>query len=88
MVYDSSFAVGRQSTLLLQLLEDKVPSELRLVHLIINVAGNHFRTVFSALPNLTYTYAWDHKNIYTQTINGLVNAESEFFEIVVANVKT
>ncbi|EJW75156.1 hypothetical protein WUBG_13935, partial [Wuchereria bancrofti] len=58
-----------------QLLPSRIPEEIRLVHLSVNVAGNHFHTVFSAMPNLTYTYSWEQTNVYTQTVSGLVNAK-------------
>uniref|UniRef100_A0A1I8EAL2 EGF-like domain-containing protein n=1 Tax=Wuchereria bancrofti TaxID=6293 RepID=A0A1I8EAL2_WUCBA len=75
LVYDSSFADGYHSTLLIELLPSRIPEEIRLVHLSVNVAGNHFHTVFSAMPNLTYTYSWEQTNVYTQTVSGLVNAK-------------
>ncbi|VDN26313.1 unnamed protein product [Gongylonema pulchrum] len=77
LVYDSSYADGYRSTLLIELLPSKVPQSLRLVHLSVNVAGNHFRTVLSAMPNLTYTYAWEQTNVYIQRVSGLVNAKSK-----------
>lgn len=77
LVYDSSFADGYRSTLFIELLPNHIPEEIRLVHLSVNVAGNHFRTVFSAMPNLTYTYSWEQTNVYTQTVNGLVNAKGK-----------
>lgn len=80
LVYDSSFADDYRSTLLIQLLPNRVPEEIRLVHLSINVAGSHFRTVLSARPNLTYTYSWEQTNVYTQTLNGLVNAKGKFIK--------
>ncbi|VDN02037.1 unnamed protein product [Thelazia callipaeda] len=75
LIYDSSFAEGYRSTLLIELLPSEVPEKLRLVHLSINIAGNHFRSVFSAEPNLIYTYSWRQTNVYTQTMNGLLNAK-------------
>ncbi|EFO27446.1 hypothetical protein LOAG_01036 [Loa loa] len=75
LVYDSSFADGYRSTLLIELLPNRIPEEIRLVHLSVSVAGSHFHTVFSAVPNLTYTYSWEQLNVYTQTVNGLVNAK-------------
>ncbi|KAL4003026.1 GHH signature containing HNH/Endo VII nuclease toxin family protein [Acanthocheilonema viteae] len=75
LVYDSSFADGYRSTLLIELLPSRIPEEIRLVHLSVSVAGNHFHKVFSAMPNLTYTYSWEQTNVYTQTLNGLVNAK-------------
>uniref|UniRef100_A0A915PKS0 EGF-like domain-containing protein n=1 Tax=Setaria digitata TaxID=48799 RepID=A0A915PKS0_9BILA len=75
IIYDSSFTDGYRSTLLIQLLPSRIPEEIRLVHLSVSIAGNHFRTIFSAVPNLTYTYSWDQTNVYVQTVNGLVNAK-------------
>lgn len=78
LVYDSSFVDGYQSTLLIELLPNRIPEEIRLVHLSISVAGNHFYTIFSAVPNLTYNYSWNKTNVYTQTLSGLVNAKGKF----------
>lgn len=75
MVYDSSRVDKCQSSLLLELLPHVIPDALRLVHLEIYIAGKYFHNVFSAKPNLTYTFAWDQNNIYEQTMNGLVNAK-------------
>ncbi|KAM3723399.1 Teneurin-1 [Dirofilaria immitis] len=75
LIYDSSFADGYRSTLFIELLPNRIPEEIRLVHLSVNIAGNHFHKVFSAMPNLTYTYSWEQTNVYIQTMNGLVNAK-------------
>uniref|UniRef100_A0A915BMY1 EGF-like domain-containing protein n=1 Tax=Parascaris univalens TaxID=6257 RepID=A0A915BMY1_PARUN len=75
LVYDSSRADKYRSTLIMELLPEKVPKSLRLVHLQVDIGGNHFTNVFAAKPNLTYTFSWEQTNVYIQTISGLANAE-------------
>lgn len=82
LVYDSSFADDSRSTLLIKLLPSRIPEEIRLVHLSVSVAGCYFRTVFSAVPNLTYTYSWKRTNVYNQTVNGLVNAKGKLIKLL------
>lgn len=61
----------------MELLPEKVPKSLRLVHLQVDIGGNHFTNVFAAKPNLTYTFSWEQTNVYVQTVSGLVNAEGK-----------
>ncbi|VDM47261.1 unnamed protein product [Toxocara canis] len=75
LVYDSSRAEKYRSSLLMELLPEKVPNSLRLVHLEVDIAGNHFTDVFAAKPNLTHTFSWEQTNVYVQTVSGLANAE-------------
>jgi hypothetical protein len=73
--YDSSRASGFQSTLVIKLLSESIPEQLRLVHLIIVVAGVQSERMLVAKPNLTYTFGWDKRNAYAQTVYGLTNAK-------------
>ncbi|VDK46754.1 unnamed protein product [Anisakis simplex] len=75
LVYDSSRAERYRSSLIMELLPEKVPKLLRLVHVRVNIGGSHFSEVFAAKPNLTYTFLWEQTNVYIQTVSGLTNAK-------------
>lgn len=75
LTYDSARATGFKSTITLQLVPNKMPQQLRLVSLMIDIAGVHFETTLEAKPNLTYTYGWDKRNVYAQAVYGLTDAK-------------
>lgn len=78
LVYQSSGSPGFLSTIDLQLTDDHIPTQLKLVHLRIVVEGNLFAKVFEAEPSIKYTYAWNKRNVYRQKVYGLATARGEY----------
>lgn len=79
LVYVSSRANEFMSTINLQLVppakaDYKLPDELKLIHLKIVIEGNLFEQTFEPSNNLTFTYAWNRRNVYRQKCYGLSNA--------------
>lgn len=79
LIYISSRANEFMSTISLQLTptsrhQFKLPQELKQVHLSIVVEGNLFEQVFEAQTNLSFTYAWNRRNVYRQKSFGLSTA--------------
>jgi hypothetical protein len=76
LIYSSRRTDDFRSILYFQLLGggDELPATLKRVHLEIMLAGWRFRRVFSAVPFLTYSFAWDRKNVLGQPEYGLVDA--------------
>lgn len=52
----------------------KLPEELKLVHLKIVIEGNLVEQIFEPQANLTFTYAWNRRNVYRQKSFGLSTA--------------
>uniref|UniRef100_A0AC34QHB9 EGF-like domain-containing protein n=1 Tax=Panagrolaimus sp. JU765 TaxID=591449 RepID=A0AC34QHB9_9BILA len=74
LVYNSGRADGFLSAIHMGLLPSMIPESLRLIHLRIQVAGRIFEEVLAAKPNLTFTFNWNHLNVYDQPIYGLTKA--------------
>lgn len=81
LIYISSRANEFMSTISLQLTpteddngEFKLPQELKHVHLKIVVEGNLFEQAFEPQSNLSFTYAWNRRNVYRQKSFGLSTA--------------
>ncbi|TKR76266.1 hypothetical protein L596_017430 [Steinernema carpocapsae] len=75
LVYSSERAEAHHSSLLIRLLPAKLPSDLRLVHVKVSIAGTLTQKILSARPNLSYSFYWDQMNVYVQSVNGLVTAK-------------
>lgn len=75
LVYRSSSAPGAHATLDIQLTPEKIPESLIRVFLVIRISGRVFRETFEADPDLTFTYAWDKRNVYNQKVYGVVGAK-------------
>ncbi|XP_064078294.1 teneurin-m-like isoform X3 [Macrobrachium nipponense] len=71
LVYHSSRSNGYESTLRLQLTPDRIPSTLRRVHLRIVIEGILFTRTFEADPAIKYTYAWNRRDVYRQSVYGV-----------------
>lgn len=52
----------------------KLPDDLKLIHLKIIVEGNLFEQIFEPQMNLSFTYAWNRRNVYRQKSFGLSTA--------------
>lgn len=81
LIYISSRANEFMSTINLQLtppindqIQFKLPEELKLIHLKIIIEGNLFEQLFEPQTNLSYTYAWNRRNVYRQKSFGLSTA--------------
>ena len=83
LVYISSRANEFMSTISLQLTppaepnsgpQAKLPQELKLIHLKIVIEGNLFEQIFEPQTNLSFTYAWNRRNVYRQKSFGLSTA--------------
>lgn len=81
LTYISSRANEFMSTVNIQLIPaaldeqyKKLPQELVLVHLKVVVEGNLFEQVFEPEVNLSFTYAWNRRNVYRQKSFGLSTA--------------
>lgn len=80
LVYISSRANEFMSTISIQLTPSggqemkQLPQELKLIHLKIIIEGNLFEQVFEAQLNLSFTYAWNRRNVYRQKSFGLSTA--------------
>lgn len=81
LVYISSRANEFMSTISLQLTppandqtQFKLPDELKLIHLKIIIEGNLFEQIFEPQTNLSFTYAWNRRNVYRQKSFGLSTA--------------
>ena len=78
LVYNSRKANEFMSTISVQLTPPKatsrLPDELKLVHLRITIEGNLFERSFEAQQNLSFTYAWNRRNVYKQKSFGLSTA--------------
>ncbi|KAK5970112.1 hypothetical protein GCK32_011451, partial [Trichostrongylus colubriformis] len=75
LAYDSSRATASQSTLVLGLLPSKVDPDVRLVHVVVKIAGRTFEKSLAPRENLTYIWSWDKLNIYRQSDHGLIAAD-------------
>ncbi|CAD6197402.1 unnamed protein product [Caenorhabditis auriculariae] len=73
LVYDSSRVPATNSTLIIGILGVDIDVELRLVHLIIDVAGRHFEFKLAPKVNLTHVFAWDRMNAYRQSEHGVTS---------------
>lgn len=81
LIYISSRANEFMSTINLQLTpasneqtQFKLPQELKLIHLKIVIEGKLFEQLFEPQTNLSFTYAWDRRNVYRQKSFGLSTA--------------
>ena len=52
----------------------KLSDELKLIHLKIVIEGNLFEQLFEPQTNLSFTYAWNRRNVYRQKSFGLSTA--------------
>ncbi|XP_059486301.1 teneurin-a isoform X2 [Neocloeon triangulifer] len=75
LMYHSSQASGYLSIALMRLTHEKIPLSLRLVHLRVIIEGSVYEKVFEADPNLTYTFAWNKRNVYKQKVYGVAVAK-------------
>jgi hypothetical protein len=75
LIYRSSSAYGSMSTIDMLLTPSDPPKSLKSVKIIVRVAGNVFKKVLEPDPDLTYTFAWDKRNIYNQKVYGIAEAE-------------
>ncbi|KAK6016792.1 EGF-like domain protein, partial [Ostertagia ostertagi] len=76
LVYDSSRATSSQSTLVLGLLPNKPDPDVRLVHVIVKIAGKErFEKSLAPRENLTYVWSWDKLNVYRQSDHGMIPAD-------------
>lgn len=75
LLYNSKRANEFMSTIDLHLTpteqEMKLPENLKAVHLKITIEGNLFEQVLEPQSNLTFTYAWNRRNVYKQKSFGL-----------------
>ena len=83
LTYSSARAPGFDSTIAMQLVPGKMPKELRLVKLNIDVAGVHFEKTLEARPNLTFTHGWNKRNVYTHAVYGLTDVKSKVSGIII-----
>lgn len=82
LTYISSRANEFMSTVSIQMIpaafdeqqSKKLPQELEAVHLKVVVEGNLFEQVFEPEINLSFTYAWNRRNVYRQKSFGLSTA--------------
>lgn len=76
LIYISSRANEFMSTINLQILPENsfVPQDLKLVHLKIIIEGNLFEQLLEPQANLSFTYAWNRRNVYKQKSFGLSTA--------------
>ncbi|KAE9552406.1 hypothetical protein FO519_004387 [Halicephalobus sp. NKZ332] len=74
LVYNSDRADGFQSSIYMALLPSEFSNKLRLVHVQVQIAGRSFEEKLAARPNLTFTFNWNHLNVYEQAIHGLHTA--------------
>lgn len=73
-VYDSSRASASKSILVMGLLPNKPDVDVRLVHVVVKIAGRTFKTKLVPRENLTYVWSWDKLNVYRQSDHGMVAA--------------
>ncbi|CAM1325684.1 TENM2 (predicted) [Pycnogonum litorale] len=74
LLYFSSHSPGFKSTIHMRLTPAIIPQTLRLIRLKIIVEGVIFEKKFEADANVTFTYAWNKRNIYRQKVYGLAEA--------------
>jgi hypothetical protein len=75
LIYQSNLLSGYLSTIYLLLTNDKIPTNLQLVHLKIVVEGVLFKQTFDACEDLKYEYFWDRRNAYEQKVYGFTFAK-------------
>jgi len=51
-----------------------VPASLKRIELFITVGGKTTKQIFSAVPNKTYTFTWDGKDVYGRSLYGAQKA--------------
>lgn len=70
--YRSNRVPGNKSayTLDIPLSGASIPASLQRIELIIEVAGRQFSRIFPAAANQSYTFTWDGKDAYGQTVQG------------------
>jgi hypothetical protein len=73
-MYHSSQAPGYLSTALMRLTHSHIPETLRLVHLRVVIEGSVYEKTFEADPHLSYTFAWNKRNVYKQKVYGVATA--------------
>ncbi|KIH44976.1 hypothetical protein ANCDUO_24988 [Ancylostoma duodenale] len=74
LVYDSSRVSASESILVMGLLPEKIDPDLRLVHVLVDIAGRKFEKRLAPSENLTYVWSWDKLNVYRQSDHGMVPA--------------
>ncbi|KAF4518759.1 hypothetical protein B566_EDAN006163 [Ephemera danica] len=74
LMYHSSQAPGYLSTALMRLTHAHIPETLRLVHLRVVIEGSVYERTFEADPHLSYTFAWNKRNVYKQKVYGVATA--------------
>ena len=74
--YFSANAAGYKSALRLLLVGPHMPPSLRLVQLRLSIEGSLVEKTLAAQPNLTYTFGWDRRNVYKQSVTGLALASA------------
>lgn len=74
LVYDSTRASASKSTLVMGLLRDELDRDVRLVHIVVDIAGRTFKKRLVPRENLTYVWSWDKLNVYRQSDHGMVAA--------------
>ena len=69
--YWSDRTPGRLAAYTLEIpLSSSLPPNLKSIELEVMVAGQRFTRQFPAAPNQSYTFTWDGKNVYGQTLQG------------------
>ncbi len=70
--YNSSRAEGYKQlrSIEIPISESEVPASLKQIYLEVRVAGRLFKKTFEPISNQSFTYTWDGKNPYGQTVQG------------------
>lgn len=71
--YDSLRVPGRLDSARMEIAvsNDDVPADVTRITLVVEVAGRRFEQSFAPLPNQTVDFAWDGKDAYGRTLQGL-----------------
>ncbi len=52
---------------------ESLPASLKAIELVVKVAGQRFEKRFTPLPNLTYEYTWDGRDVYGRVVKDEAN---------------
>lgn len=63
----------------LRLIDSDPTETLRLVHLRLAVEGNLHSTELEPSKHLSYTYAWNRRNVYKQKVYGRAVLRGKFY---------
>ncbi|XP_073995971.1 teneurin-a transmembrane protein isoform X3 [Rhodnius prolixus] len=75
LIYRTSLAPGYLSKVVMRLTRSEIPKSLIKVHVRVEIEGSVHVKVFEADPNLTYTFAWNKRNVYKQKVYGVAQAK-------------